>query len=84
MKSLKAFSIVLVLTVLLALPTMADNSGTSLCNPGDILTPPCAVAQSSPDDPTAASDSNTQSTSVDFYPIYDVAMNALQGALTVY
>ena len=50
MKSLKRLGAAIALTFALALAAFADCVPPA---PGEILTPPCSVAQKTPDDPTA-------------------------------
>ena len=60
MKSLKRLSAAITLTFALALAAFADCVPPV---PGEILRPPCSVAQITPDDPVALAEPSASSTS---------------------
>jgi len=60
MKSLKRLSAAIALTFALALAAFADCVPPA---PGEMLTPPCSVAQITPDDPVASAAPSASSTS---------------------
>ena len=60
MKSLKRLGAAIALTFALALAAFADCVPPA---PGEVLMPPCSVAQITPDDPVASAEPSESSTS---------------------
>ncbi len=81
MKSLKRLSAAITLTFALALTAFAD-----CVPPGEILMPPCSVAQITPDDPTAPGEILTPpaSNAENEFTISDATMNVLLSALSLF
>ena len=83
MKSLKRLSAAITLTFALALAVFADCVPPA---PGEILMPPCSVAQKTPDDPTTPGEILTPpaSNAENEFTISDATMNVLLSALSLF
>ena len=81
MKSLKRLSAAIALTFALALAAFADCAP-----PGEILMPPCSVAQKTPDDPTTPGEIQTPpaSNAENAFTISDATIVVLLSALSVF
>ncbi len=83
MKNLKRLSAAIALTFALALAAFADCVPPA---PGEMLTPPCSVAQQTPDDPTTPGDILTPpaSNSENVFTISEATLNVLLSALSLF
>ena len=81
MKSLKRLSAAITLTFALALTAFAD-----CVPPGEILMPPCSVAQKTPDDPTTPGEvpSPPASNVEDVLTISETTLGVLLSALSLF
>ena len=80
MKSLKRLGAAIALTFVLALTAFADCVPPV---PGEILTPPCSVAQITPDDPVASAEPSASSTS-GVIEISVATLDVLLSALSIF
>jgi hypothetical protein len=78
MKSLKRLGAAIALTFALALAAFAD-----CLPPGEILMPPCSVAQITPDDPVASAEPSASSTS-GVIEISVTTLDVLLSALSIF
>ena len=83
MKSLKRLGAATTLTFALALAAFADCVPPA---PGEVLTPPCSVAQITPDDPSAPGETQTPpaSNTEIVFTISDAMIGILLSALSVF
>ena len=87
MKTLKRLSIPVALTVMLAVAALAGATQALACappEPGETLTPPCAMAQSAPDDSVTPGQTNTPPSSSDAVSLGDIAVDVLQSVLMIF
>ncbi len=86
MKSLKRLGVTVALTFVLAVFAFAGETSTSPCappDPGITETPPCAVAQLTPDDSLAPGQTSTPPTS-NASSVTEVALDLLQSVLSLF
>jgi hypothetical protein len=87
MKTLKRLSVPATLTFVLVVSALAGATQALACTPpepGEILTPPCATAQSVPDDSATPGQTDTPPSSSGAVSFADVAVDVVQGVLMLF
>jgi hypothetical protein len=84
MKNLRRLGLVVSLTLLVALSAFADETQPPPCDPGETHGPPCATAQLTPDDSTVPGQTSTPPSTSDTVSLADIAVDVVQGVLTLF
>jgi hypothetical protein len=87
MQTLKRLTISIALTVILAAAAFAGETQAPPCappDPGIMETPPCATAQSIPDDSATPGQTDTPPSTSDTISFADVAVDVVQGVLMLF
>jgi len=85
MKNLKLLGISVTLLCVLSMTAFADDTNSS-CAPGSTNSPPCAMAQVTPDDAVAPGDTNSPPASISGpeYSFAEVAVDLLESVLLLF
>ena len=81
MKTLKKLAAILVLTGMVSISAFADDPITPPCVPGEISTPPCAMAQVPDPEP---GDMATLGTKTDETSLTEIAANVIFGIASLF
>ena len=81
MKTLKRVGAAIGLTFVFAFAASADCVPPL---PGEMSTPPCTAAQTTPDDPATPGETSTPPNTEDGFTISEAAVDLLLGALSVF
>lgn len=85
MNSLKRLCLIIGLTLVLAASAFGDDPQPASCNPGEIHSPPCSVAQETSDDPTPGQTSTPPNGSlVTEYVVADAAIDFVESVLSLF
>lgn len=85
MNKLKRLCLIISLTLVLAASAFGDDPQPAPCNPGEVHSPPCSVAQETSDDPTQGQTSAPPNASlVTQYVVADTAIDFVESVLSLF